>query len=280
MRRKAEHNLGVAPEDGTSLRPAGSSVGGVLIAAYGVAAYVMFVLTFLYLIGFVADADFTVGSLHVVGKSIDRGGLGDGTLTVMAVIIDMVLLALFAVQHSVMARAGFKRWWTRIVPPSAERSTYVLASNICLIALVAAWYPITHDIWRVTAQPWRTVLTATALLGWVIALLSTVLIDHFDLFGLRQVFDRLRGRRPAEHAFTTPFFYRVVRHPLYVGFLIAFWVTPRMTLGHLLFAVVATGYILLAVRLEERDLIRVFGEQYRDYRRRVPMLIPGLGGHP
>jgi protein-S-isoprenylcysteine O-methyltransferase Ste14 len=142
------------------LRPASSSVGGVLIAAYGVAAYVMFLLTFLYLIGFVADADFMVGGVHLVGKSIDRGGLGDGTLTVTAVVIDVLLLALFAVQHSVMARAGFKRLWTRIVPPSAERSTYVLASNVCLIALVVAWYPITHDIWRVTAQPWRTVLTA------------------------------------------------------------------------------------------------------------------------
>jgi methanethiol S-methyltransferase len=276
--RIAEHNLGVAPSDGTPLRPAGSSVGGVLIAAYGVAAYVMFLLTFLYLIGFVADADFMVGGVHLVGKSIDRGGLGDGTLTVTAVVIDVLLLALFAIQHSVMARAGFKRWWTRIVPPSAERSTYVIASNICLIALVVAWYPITHDIWRVTAQPWRTVLTAVALLGWAIALLSTLLIDHFDLFGVRQVFARLRGRRPAEHAFTTPFFYRAVRHPLYLGFLLAFWVTPRMTLGHLLFAVATTGYILLAIRFEERDLIRVFGEQYRDYRRRVPMLIPGLSG--
>jgi methanethiol S-methyltransferase len=270
----------VAPDDGTSLRPAGNSVGGVLIAAYGMAVYVMFLLTFLYLIGFVADADFMVGGVHLVGKSIDRGGLGDGALTVTAVIVDVLLLALFAVQHSVMARAGFKRWWTRIVPPSAERSTYVLASNICLIILVAAWYPITHDIWRVTAQPWRTVLTAIALAGWAIVLLSTFLIDHFDLFGLRQVFARLRRRRPAEHNFTTPLFYRVVRHPLYLGFLLAFWATPRMTLGHLLFAIGTTGYILLAVRFEERDLSRVFGEQYLNYRRRVPMLIPGLGGHP
>jgi methanethiol S-methyltransferase len=270
----------VAPSDGTSARPAGSSVGGVLIAAYGLAAYVMFLVTFLYLIGFVADADFMVGNVHVVGKSIDRGGLGDGTLTVTAVVIDVVLLALFAVQHSIMARQGFKRWLTRVVPPSAERSTYVLATNICLIVLVAAWYPINHDVWRVTAQPWRSVLTATALVGWVIVLLSTFLIDHFDLFGLRQVFARLRGQRNVEHQFTTPLFYRAVRHPLYLGFLIAFWVTPRMTLGHLLFAVATTGYILLAVRFEERDLIRVFGEQYRDYRRRVPMLIPGLGGRP
>lgn len=270
----------MARGDGFSSQPTGSSAGGVLIAAYGVVAYVIFLLAFLYLVGFVADADFTVGTVHVVGKSIDRGGLGDGTLTVTAAVVDVALLALFGVQHSVMARQGFKRWWTRMVPPSAERSTYVLASNICLVALVAAWYPITHDIWRVTAQPLRTVLTATALVGWAIVLLSTFLIDHFDLFGLRQVFARSRGRQPAQHQFTTPFFYRAVRHPLYLGFLIAFWATPRMTLGHLLFAAAMTGYILLAVRFEERDLIRAFGEQYHDYRRRVPMLIPGLGGRP
>jgi protein-S-isoprenylcysteine O-methyltransferase Ste14 len=275
----AEHNLGVAPSEGSSPQPAGGSVAGVLIAVYGLAVYLMFLIAFLYLIGFVLDADFMVGALHVVRKSIDRGGLGDGTLTVTAVVIDVLLLAVFGIQHSVMARAGFKRWWTRVVPPSAERSTYVLASNICLIALLVAWFPITQDIWRVTAQPWRAVLTATALVGWAIVLLSTVLIDHFDLFGVRQVIARLLGRRLVEHQFSTPLFYRVVRHPLYLGFLIAFWVTPRMTLGHLLFAVAMTGYILVAVRFEESDLIRVFGDQYRDYRRRVPMLIPGLGGH-
>ena len=269
----------MAPSDGTSSRPSGSSAGGVLIAAYGVAAYVMFLAAFLYLIGFVVNADFMVGNVHIVGKSVDRGGLGNGSLTVTAVVIDTALLALFAVQHSVMARQGFKRLWTRIVPPSAERSTYVLASNVCLVVLFAAWYPITHDVWRVTAQPWRALLTVTGLVGWAIVLLSTLLIDHFDLFGLRQVFARLRGRRLAEHEFATPFFYRVVRHPLYLGFLIAFWATPRMTLGHLLFAVATTGYILVAVQFEERDLIRVFGEQYSDYRRRVPMLIPGMGGH-
>ena len=189
--------------DGSSSQPAGSSGGGVLIAAYGIFAYVLFLLTFLYLIGFVADADFMVGNVHVVGKTIDRGGLGDGTFTVTAVVIDVALLALFAVQHSIMARAGFKRWWTRIVPPSAERSTYVLASNVCLIALIAAWHPITDDdIWLVTAQPWRTVLIVTGLAGWAIALLSTVLIDHFDLFGLRQVFARTAGpaaRRASVH---------------------------------------------------------------------------------
>lgn len=278
--QKKEQNYGVTRGDVPSSQPAGSAAGGVLIAAYGAVAYVMFVVVFLYLIGFVTDADFVVGSVHIVGKSIDRGGIGDGALTVTAVVIDAALLALFAIQHSVMARAGFKRWWTRVVPASAERSTYVLASNICLVVLVAAWYPITHDIWRVSAQPWRTVLTATGLVGWAIALLSTLLIDHFDLFGVRQVFARLRGRQLPQHEFATPFFYRVVRHPLYLGFLIAFWATPRMTLGHLLFSIATTGYILVAARfLEERDLIRVFGDQYRDYRRRVPMLIPGVSGH-
>jgi methanethiol S-methyltransferase len=269
----------VARGDEAPSRPAGSPAGGVLTAAYGAAVYVIFVVVFLYLIGFVADADFMVGNVHVVGKSIDRGGIGNGALTVTAVVIDTALLALFAVQHSVMARTSFKDWLTRVVPPSAERSTYVLASNICLIALVAWWHPMTDDVWRVTGQPWRALLTAVALAGWATALLSTFLIDHFDLFGLRQVSARLRGRRPVKHEFTTPLFYRVVRHPLYLGFLIAFWVTPSMTLGHLLFAVATTGYILLAVRFEERDLIRMFGQQYRDYRRRVPMLIPGLGHH-
>ncbi|HXY64309.1 MAG TPA: isoprenylcysteine carboxylmethyltransferase family protein [Mycobacterium sp.] len=270
----------MAPSDGTRARPAGSTAGGVLVAAYGVATYLLFQVVFLYLIGFVINADFWVGSVHVVGKSIDRGGVGDGTLTVAAVVIDAALLALFAVQHSVMARATFKRWWTRIVPPSAERSTYVLAATVCLVVLLVVWRPITDDVWKVSAQPWRALLTALGLVGWAIVLLSTFLIDHSDLFGLRQVFARLRGRQLVEHKFATPFFYRAVRHPIYFGFLMAFWATPRMTLGHLLFAAMTTGYILLAVRFEERDLIRAFGEQYHDYRRRVPMLIPGLHGRP
>ena len=267
----------MAPGDGTSSRPPGSSAGGALIAAYGVTVYLMFLFTFLYLIGFVVDADFMVGNVHIVAKSVDRGGLGDGTLTLTAVVIDLALLGLFAVQHSVMARQSFKRLWTRIVAPSAERSTYVLASNVCLIVLILAWYPITYEVWRVAAQPWAALLTVTGLVGWAIVLLSTLLIDHLDLFGLRQVFARLRERQLPEHKFTTPLFYRAVRHPLYLGFLIAFWVTPRMTLGHLLFAAVMTGYILVAVHFEERDLIRIFGEEYHDYRRRVPMLIPRTG---
>jgi methanethiol S-methyltransferase len=269
----------VARRDVPQARPTGGSAAGVLIAAYGAGAYLIFLLIFLYLIGFVADANFTVVGMHIVDKSVDRGGVGDGSLTFAAVVIDVAVLTLFAVQHSVMARTGFKRWWTRIVPPSAERSTYVLASSLCLIVLVAAWHPITSDVWRVTAQPWRTSLIVVSLAGWAIVLLSTFLIDHLDLFGLRQVFARLRGQRCAEHEFTTPFLYRAVRHPIYLGFLIAFWVTPRMTLGHLLFAAVTTGYILLGVRFEERDLIRIFGERYHEYRRRVPMLIPRPRSH-
>jgi methanethiol S-methyltransferase len=267
----------VAHGDELPSRPAGGAAGGVIVAAYGVLTYGLFLLVFLYMVGFVADADFTVGGLHVVGRSIDRGN-GDGAATLAAVVVDAAVLMLFGVQHSVMARPAFKRRWTRLIPPSAERSTYVLATNICLIVLLLAWRPITTDIWRVTAQPWRGLLIGVSLLGWLIVLISTFLIDHFDLFGVRQVLARLRRRRAAEHQFTTPFFYRVVRHPLYTGFIIAFWVTPAMTLGHLLFAAAMTGYILVAVRYEERDLIGVFGDRYRDYRRRVPMLIPGLGG--
>jgi protein-S-isoprenylcysteine O-methyltransferase Ste14 len=273
----AEHNSRVTRSDELSQQPAGSAAGGVAIAVYGFVTYGVFLLVFLYMIGFVADADFRVGGVDVVGKSIDRGG-GDGALTVVAVIIDVALLALFGVQHSVMARPAFKRWWTRVIPPSAERSTYVLVTNACLIVLVVAWRPITAEIWHVVAQPWRALLIAVGFVGWLMVLVSTFLIDHFDLFGLRQVVARLTGRRAVEHAFATPFLYRMVRHPIYTGFLIAFWAAPTMTLGHLIFAVGMTGYILLAVQFEERDLVRIFGDRYRDYRRRVPMLIPGLGG--
>jgi protein-S-isoprenylcysteine O-methyltransferase Ste14 len=263
--------------DELSSQPAGSTAGGLVVAAYGFVVYGLFLLVFLYLIGFVADADVTIGGVKVVGTSIDRGG-GDGALTLGAVVIDTALVALFGVQHSIMARPVFKRLWTRVIPPSAERSTYVLATNICLIVLVAAWRPITTEIWQVTAQPWRALLTVIGFVGWLIVLISTFLIDHFDLFGLRQVLARAHGAPAAEHQFATPLFYRAVRHPIYTGFIIAFWATPTMTLGHLLFAAVITGYILLAVQFEERDLLSIFGDRYRDYRRRVPMLIPGRGG--
>ncbi|WP_428340179.1 methanethiol S-methyltransferase [Mycobacterium sp.] len=267
----------MSQSSGPAPRPAGSAAGGVAVAVYGVLVYGLFLLVFLYLIGFVSNADVTVGRVALIGKSIDRGG--DGAATVATLMIDAALLMLFGVQHSLMARPAFKRWWTRVVPPSAERSTYVLATNVCLIVLVVAWHPVTVDVWHVTTQPWRALLIAVSAVGWLMVLVSTFLIDHFDLFGLRQVFARLTGRRPAEHEFSTPFLYNMVRHPIYTGFILAFWAAPSMTLGHLSFAAAMTGYILLAVQFEERDLITVFGDRYRDYRRRVPMLIPRLGGH-
>jgi methanethiol S-methyltransferase len=245
-----------------------SRSAGVLSFAYGIAAYALFVVAFLYAIAFVTN-------FELVPKTIDRGGWGDGSFTAVAVIVDVALLMLFAVQHSVMARPAFKRWWTRYVPTPIERSTYVVASSLCLVALYAFWFPITATLWNVAAQPWRALIIALGLAGWGIVFASTLLIDHFDLTGLRQVMNRLRNREPQQHAFVTPAFYRIVRHPLYFGFLVAFWFTPTMTVGHVLFAVATTGYILVAVQLEERDLMGVFGEQYRDYRSRVPMLIPG-----
>lgn len=246
-----------------------SRAAGLFAFIYGAAAYLLFVVVFVYAIAFIADAAF-------VPKTIDHGGFGDGSLTATAVLVDVALLLLFAVQHSAMARPAFKRWWTRYVPASVERSTYVVAASVCLAALLAFWWPISATLWDVTGQPWRGLLVAVSMLGWVIALTSTFLINHFDLFGLRQVFLRLRERHPGPNSFATPAFYRLVRHPLYLGFLIAFWVTPTMTAGHLLFAAATTGYILVAIQLEERDLVGTFGHEYREYRRRVPMLIPGV----
>ena len=164
----------------------------------------------------------------------------------------------------------------QFVPPHVERSTYVVAASFCLAALLAFWWPINAALWNVTAQPWRALLVAVSMAGWGIALGSTVLINHFDLFGLRQVFQRLRERQRRQDSFVTPALYRIVRHPLYLGFLVAFWVTPTMTVGHLLFAAATTGYILVAIQLEERDLVGMFGQQYVDYRKRVPMLLPGV----
>jgi protein-S-isoprenylcysteine O-methyltransferase Ste14 len=251
----------------TSPTAAGSRTARVCTFAYGLVVYTFFLAVFIYAVGFVADAWF-------LPKTIDRGGAGDGALTTEAMLVDIGLLLLFAVPHSVMARTGFKRWLTTHVPQTVERSTYVLVASLCLAALMTFWYPITPTLWDVTAQPWRGVLVAVSLAGWGIALTSTFLIDHFELFGLRQVLMRLREQQPSQHAFVTPALYRIVRHPLYLGFMIAFWVTPTMTAGHLLFAVGTTGYTLIAVQFEERDLIRAFGQQYRDYRARVPMIVP------
>jgi methanethiol S-methyltransferase len=241
-------------------------MGGILSALYGAGVYLVFLGTFLYAIAF-------VGNLGP-WKTLDSGT--PGSSTAVALLIDAALLALFAVQHSVMARPAFKRWWTRFVPKAVERSTYVLFASAVLIAIYVFWQPVATPVWSVTGTA-ATALACVFWLGWTLVLVSTFLINHFELFGLAQVYDRLRGRHPPPATFRTPLFYNWVRHPIYLGFLLAFWGAPTMTVGHLLFSVATTGYILLGISLEERDLVAQFGEQYRGYRRRVAMLIPWRG---
>ena len=240
-------------------------MGRVLSFCYGILAYLLFFAAFLYTVGFVAGV--------VVPKTIDNG---TPTPMLAAVVIDLVLMSVFAIQHSVMARQGFKRWWTKIVSPAVERSTYVLAATLALILLLWQWRPIPAVLWHVTDANAAMALLALAALGWVIVLLSTFLINHFELFGLHQVANHLADRPMPEPEFRTPLFYKLVRHPIYLGFIIAFWSTPTMTLGHLLFAAVTTAYIFVGIALEERDLIALFGDDYRRYRQRVAMIVPFL----
>jgi protein-S-isoprenylcysteine O-methyltransferase Ste14 len=216
-----------------------------------------------YAIGFVAN--------YWVPKSIDSGSVGP---LGEALVVNVLLLSLFAVQHSGMARRGFKKAWTAIVPEPIERSTYVLLSGLVLWLLCWQWRPITDEIWRVDNPIGSTLLQAVYFLGWGIVLLSTFLIGHADLFGLKQVSDHWLGREATAPEFKTAALYKIVRHPMYLGLILAFWATPLMTLGHLLFAVVTTGYILIGIFLEERDLVTTFGESYETYRKRVSMLIP------
>jgi methanethiol S-methyltransferase len=232
------------------------------IFVYGVVCYAVFFATFLYAIGFVGNFG--------VPKSIDSAPQAP---FLTALLIDLALLGLFAVQHSVMARPAFKRWWTRIVPESAERSTYTLLSSLALIALFAFWEPLGGTVWNVTSPVGRALLYGAFAFGWGLVLVSTFLINHFDLFGLRQVWLQLRGRPYRPLPFGTPVLYRYVRHPLYLGWLFAFWATPTMTLTHLVFAIATSAYILVAIQLEERDLVEAHPE-YEAYSRRVPMLVP------
>lgn len=236
------------------------------IFIYGLASYAVFFATFLYAIGFVGNI--------AVPRSID----GQPRLPfAVALAIDGVLLAVFALQHSVMARPAFKRVLTRYIPESAERSTYVLASSLALIALFAFWQPLGGGVWQIDNVSAQIVIYMLCLFGWSLVLLTTFLINHFDLFGLRQVYLQLRGKPYRPLHFVTPGPYRWVRHPLYVGWLFAFWATPTMTATHLFFAVMTTLYILIAIRFEERDLVRAHPE-YETYRRDVPMLVPRLSG--
>ena len=234
-----------------------------IVFLYGLVCYSVFLVTYLYAIGFVANL--------LVPRSIDSPAAGE---TAVNLLVDVALLLVFAGQHSVMARRGFKEWWTRFIPEPAERSTYVLASSVALIALFTFWRPLGGTVWSVETPALATMLYALCAAGFLLVLVATFRIDHFDLFGLRQVWLYLRGEPYRRVAFRTPGPYRVVRHPLYLGWLFAFWATPTMTATHLLFAVVTTGYILFAIRLEERDLVANLGKAYREYRKRVPMLIP------
>lgn len=234
---------------------------------FAVAAYAIFFVTFLYLVGF-------VGNLPQLPVTVDRG---PGGSVAAAVVVDLFLIALFGVQHSVMARQGFKRAWTRMVPEPLERSIYVLCASVVLIVLFAFWRPIPASIWTVTNPAGAAVLWVLFAAGWLIVLSSTFLINHFELFGLQQVYLHARGQSAAAPQFRQPLFYRFVRHPLYSGFLIAFWATPAMSGGHLLLALGMTAYILIAIGYEERDLVGLFGSDYEDYRAKVGMLAPRWG---
>jgi protein-S-isoprenylcysteine O-methyltransferase Ste14 len=238
-------------------------MGRIIALLYGLVAYVVFLGAFLYAIGFVTRL--------WVPKHIDSGpvvALGE------ALVIDILLLSLFAIQHSVMARKPFKRWWTQIVSPVVERSTYVLLASLTLILLYWQWRPIPTVVWDIGNPTLAMAVQALSLAGWALVLISTFVINHFELFGVQQVIAHMGSRVVAEPRFKTPSLYKVVRHPIYLGFIIAFWAAPVMTAGHLLFAVVTTAYIFVGIVLEERDLVEHFGDDYRRYKERVASIIP------
>lgn len=238
-------------------------MGRLLALLYGIVSYFVFFVVFLYAIGFVSALG--------VPKTIDTGAAAP---LLEALTIDILLMSIFAVQHSVMARPQFKQWWTRLVPKSVERSTYVLFSSLALVLLFWQWRPIQGLAWQINDPRIAMAVIGLSLVGWLIVLTSTFLINHFELFGLHQVANNLTGRPMPAPRFRTPLYYNFVRHPIYLGFIIAFWAAPKMTMGHLLFAAVTTAYIFVGIMLEEHDLTTVFGDEYRRYRQRVSMIVP------
>ncbi len=235
----------------------------MLVMLYGIIGYASFLIAILYAIGFLGG--------FVVPKPINTG---DSAPPALSVLIDSLLLGLFAVQHTIMARPAFKKWWTRFIPVAIERSTFVLIASLIFLLLFWQWRPLPTVVWSVEHSVAKALLVGLSLAGWALVFYSSFLIDHFDLFGLRQTFFHWRGRTYSHPAFQQPLLYRLVRNPLMLGFLIAFWSTPVMTQGHLLFAALATAYIFVGIQFEERDLLRILGENYRRYRQRTPMLLP------
>jgi protein-S-isoprenylcysteine O-methyltransferase Ste14 len=244
-------------------RPRRFVVGRAVAFIYGLVAYAIFFASFLYAVGFVEGM--------IVPTDIDSGIAAPAT---QAIIIDLLLMSLFAIQHSVMARPQFKTWWTQFVPLAIERSTYVLFASLALALLLWQWRPIPAVVWHVSDTRIGMAVTVLSVVGWLIVLSSTFLINHFELFGLHQVANNLTGRTMPPPSFRTPLYYKFVRHPIYLGFIVAFWAAPTMTAGHILFAAVTTAYIFVGISMEERDLITVFGDEYRRYKARVSMIVP------